>query len=91
MDDDYRQYSPAKLLVLFAYEQEAQDGVQEINLLLGTNPLKAQFGKQVTDHYRLSWQNQRFSSALRVSLLRASQRIKSGLTRMRKITGKPPG
>ncbi len=84
MDDDFRQYSPAKLLVLFAYEQEAQDGVQEINLLLGTNPLKAQFGKQVTDHFRVSWQNRRLSSAVRVGLLRASQQIKGWLHSLKK-------
>ncbi len=85
MDDDYRQYSPAKLLILFAYEREAQDGVQEINLLLGTNPLKAQFGKQETDHYRVSWQNPRLSSSLRLRLWRATQSLKARSGKKQKV------
>ena len=84
MDDDYRQYSPAKLLVLFAYQEEAQDGVKEINLLLGTNPLKQQFGKQETIHYRASWTSPRLFSILRVGLWRATQRLKARLKKRQK-------
>ncbi len=89
MDDDFRQYSPAKLLVLYAYEQESKEGVSEINLLLGTNPLKAQFGKQETIHFRVGWESPRVLSRFRIRLWRATQKFKARFGQWRKHNQPP--